>query len=160
MSTVPPRATSRPRMSAEDIKRNAVYLRDKLEPKYHHFFDHLCEQASAVSETAPKCEDCGFTLTRGVLDRSGQEWSCAVCSKAGIRMSENKRLRAELEAARSARVTLAPNVAGRDFYELCQQYRHSKEMMPYGVPNTVQAFKNLQEYITTGKLPWPSYEDV
>lgn len=54
---------------------------------------------------------------------------------------------------------MAPNVDGRDFYELCQQYRHAKEIMPHpSLPNVVQAFNNLREYIKTGKLPWPSYE--
>ena len=55
-------------------------------------------------------------------------------------------------------VPLHPHVDGQDFYELCQQYRHSREMMPNGLFNTVQAFNNLREYIKTGKLPWPSYE--
>lgn len=67
-----------------------------------------------------------------------------------------------IEAAtelRSRYVSRAPNVDGRDFYELCQAYRHSKEIMPHpSMPNTVQAFANLQEYIKTGKLPWESYE--
>ena len=57
-----------------------------------------------------------------------------------------------------ARRTVAPDVDGRDFYELCQQYRHAQEMMPYGMPNVVQCFDNLREYIKTGKLPWPSYQ--
>ena len=56
-------------------------------------------------------------------------------------------------------VTLHPNVDGQDFYELCQQYRHSKEIMPLpSIPNTVQAFDNLRRYIKTGALPWASYE--
>lgn len=56
------------------------------------------------------------------------------------------------------RRTVAPDVDGRDFYELCQQYRHSREIVPHGHVNTVQAFDNLREYIKTGKLPWPSYQ--
>lgn len=57
------------------------------------------------------------------------------------------------------RVTVAPNVDGQDFYELCQAYRHSKEISLHpSMPNTVQAFNNLREYIKAGKLPWPSYE--
>ena len=57
------------------------------------------------------------------------------------------------------RATVAPNVDGQNFYELCQQYRHSKELMSHpSLPNTVQTFNNLREYIKTGKLPWPSYE--
>ena len=57
-------------------------------------------------------------------------------------------------------VRSAPNVDGRDFYELCQEYRHSKEIMPHpSLPNTVRAFDNLRDYIKTGKLPWLSYED-
>ena|SRR5690348_2122484 len=71
-------------------------------------------------------------------------------------------LRAAWDAALAQsekRRTVAPHVDGRDFYELCQQYRHSKEIMPHpSLPNTVQAFNNLREYIKTGKLPWPSYE--
>lgn len=47
----------------------------------------------------PTCDDCGFELARGELDRSGQSWWCPVCAKAGIRLEENKRLRAELAAA-------------------------------------------------------------
>lgn len=58
--------------------------------------------AAPSSIEAPKCEDCGFTQIRGELDRSGQSWWCPVCAKAGIRMAENKRLRAELEAAKSS----------------------------------------------------------
>ena|SRR3990167_1328122 len=51
------------------------------------------------------------------------------------------------------------NLDGQDFYELCQQYRHSKDIPPHpSLPNVVQAFDNLREYIKTGKLPWPSYE--
>ena len=51
------------------------------------------------------------------------------------------------------------NLDGQDFYELCQQYRHSNEIPPHpSLPNVVQAFDNLREYIKTGKLPWPSYE--
>lgn len=54
---------------------------------------------------------------------------------------------------------LHPNVDGQDFYELCQQYRYSREISPHpNTPNTVQAFNNLREYIKTGWLPWPSYE--
>jgi hypothetical protein len=64
------------------------------------------------------------------------------------------------EAPRSERrAHVAPHVDGQDFYELCQEYRHSKELSPRPkVPNTVQAFDNLRAYIKTGKLPWPSYE--
>lgn len=70
------------------------------------------------------------------------------------------RARAIFDQAVSAPTrTVAPHVDGQDFYELCQQYRHAKEMMPFGVPNATQAFNNLREYIKTGKLPWPSYEE-
>lgn len=61
-------------------------------------------------------------------------------------------------AISAAQQTVAPNVDGRDFYELCQTYRHSKELMPYGTPNTVQAFNDLRGYVKTGRLPWPSYD--
>lgn len=55
----------------------------------------------APSQTGtPKCEDCGFAMARGELDRSGQEYFCPVCAKAGIRMAENKRLREELSQAK------------------------------------------------------------
>lgn len=63
-----------------------------------------------------------------------------------------------LAAPLSEQRTLAPHVDGQDFYELCQSYRHSRELMPNGLPNTVQAFNDLRTYIKTGKLPWPSYE--
>jgi hypothetical protein len=56
---------------------------------------------------------------------------------------------------------VAPNVDGQDFYELCQTYRHSKEIAPHpSLRNTVQAFNDLREYIKTGWLPWPSYESA
>lgn len=44
------------------------------------------------------------------------------------------------------------DVEGRDFYELCQQYRCAQ-------PDPIPAWENLKRYITTGELPWPSYED-
>jgi len=57
------------------------------------------------------------------------------------------------------RVPLSPNVDGQDFYELCQAYRHSQEIAPHpNLPNTVQAFNAIRDYIKTGRLPWPSYE--
>ena len=40
----------------------------------------------------------------------------------------------------------------RDFYELCQQYRHQKI-------DAATEFELIKEYIRTGKLPWPSYEE-
>lgn len=39
----------------------------------------------------------------------------------------------------------------RDFYELCQQYRHCQ-------PDAGPYFEAIKEYLRTGKLPWPSYE--
>ena len=43
-------------------------------------------------------------------------------------------------------------VSGRDFYELCQQYRHSVI--------GAQEFEAIQQYLIRGILPWPSYEIV
>ncbi len=45
-----------------------------------------------------------------------------------------------------------PNLESRDFYELCQQYR----TCPVDAANEFEAIK---EYIRSGKLPWPSYEE-
>lgn len=59
----------------------------------------------------------------------------------------------------ATRATLAPNVDGRNFYELCQQYRHAREIERPGRPNAVQAFNNLREYIKTGALPWEPYDE-
>jgi len=46
-----------------------------------------------------------------------------------------------------------PSVDGRDFYELCQQYRHAKH-------DPVSEFDAIREYVRSGKLPWASYEIV
>lgn len=54
---------------------------------------------------------------------------------------------------RTSSATHAPNVDGRDFYELCQQYRHARH-------DPIVEFTALQNYILTGELPWPSYEDA
>lgn len=56
------------------------------------------------------------------------------------------------KADRSSGPTGAPNVDGRDFYELCQQYRWERL-------DPVPQFEALKEYIRSGKLPWPSYEE-
>jgi len=40
----------------------------------------------------------------------------------------------------------------RNFYELCQEYRWEKG-------DAAERFEAIKEYILTGKLPWPSYED-
>ena len=45
----------------------------------------------------------------------------------------------------------AVQMDGRDFYELCQQYRHAKH-------DPVTEFTAIKEYIATGRLPWPSYD--
>jgi hypothetical protein len=42
-------------------------------------------------------------------------------------------------------------VDGRNFYELCQQYRHARH-------DPVAEFDAIRNYIKTGRLPWPSYE--
>jgi hypothetical protein len=66
---------------------------------------------------------------------------------------------AAVNAAQRAEA-VAPNVEGRDFYELCQAYRHAPDGIPRhpSLPNAVVAFASLKEYLKTGKLPWPSYE--
>jgi hypothetical protein len=68
--------------------------------------DALCDLAlkglQVEARNSPKCEDCGFRMARGDSDRSGQEWWCPVCAQAGIRLAENKRLRAEAAAMREA----------------------------------------------------------
>lgn len=45
------------------------------------------------------------------------------------------------------------NLEGRDFYELCQQYRHAKH-------DPVKEFEAIKEWIRTGALPWPSYDEI
>ena len=40
----------------------------------------------------------------------------------------------------------------RDFYELCQQYRHERI-------DAAPQFEAIKKYILTGELPWPSYEE-
>jgi len=41
---------------------------------------------------------------------------------------------------------------GRDFFELCQQYRHA-------TGTGAVEFEYIRRYLLTGKLPWPTYED-
>lgn len=84
---------------------------------HDHYADHKKFQemlkaspSTSPGEATPKCEDCGFALARGELDRSGQEWWCPVCAKAGMRMEENKRLREQLAQAQ-ARVAEAEKIA-------------------------------------------------
>jgi ABC-type phosphate transport system auxiliary subunit len=48
---------------------------------------------------------------------------------------------------------VAKDLDGRDFYELCQQYRHERHD-----PQVSIAFERLKDYIKTGRLPWPSYD--
>ena len=47
-------------------------------------------------------------------------------------------------------MTLAEKLETRDFYELCQQYRHSLI--------GADEFNAIRDYIKTGNLPWPSYD--
>ena len=86
------------------------------------------------------------------------EWSIGEESKAAWKQFVEGFQSGRLLVSETGRSTVAPNVDGQDFYELCQAYRHSKEIMPYGMRNTVQAFNDLRYYIKTGALPWPSYE--
>lgn len=44
------------------------------------------------------------------------------------------------------------SVDGRDFYELCQQYRHARH-------DPVAEFDAIRDYIKHGQLPFPSYEE-
>ncbi len=41
----------------------------------------------------------------------------------------------------------------RDFYELCQEYRHAPV-------DAAPQFEAIKTYIRTGALPWPSYEEA
>jgi hypothetical protein len=51
------------------------------------------------------------------------------------------------------------NVESRDFYELCQRYRHSQEHFPHGLTPT-QTFEDLKEYIRSGTTPWKESYDA
>jgi len=59
---------------------------------------------------------------------------------------------AEMASAFAVSAMAAPNFDGRDFYELCQQYRHARH-------DPVVEFAAIIQYAQTGALPWPSYED-
>lgn len=56
------------------------------------------------------------------------------------------------EPGSSALSATRPSFEGRDFYELCQQYRHARH-------DPVAEYAAIIRYIKTGKLPWPSYEE-
>ena len=86
-----------------------------------------------------------------LIERHAVNW-------ADTRLMMDAWLQARAPRAEVVPLRVAPDVDGRDFYELCQQYRHSREMTPHGMPDTVQAFGNLRDYIKTGRLPWPSYQ--
>lgn len=43
------------------------------------------------------------------------------------------------------------NVDGRDFYELCQDYRWERG-------DGGAKFEAIKKYLLTGELPWPSYD--
>ena len=58
---------------------------------------------------------------------------------------------AALRAEVDAQGTFTPNLEGRDFYELCQQYRHARI-------DAAAEFGALRQYLRDGTLPWPSYE--
>jgi hypothetical protein len=50
------------------------------------------------------------------------------------------------------------NLNGRNFYELCQRYRHSKDGT--GMPGPAECFEDIKKYIRTGELPFPAYEEL
>jgi hypothetical protein len=53
----------------------------------------------------------------------------------------------------------AINVESRDFYELCQRYRHSQEWFPHGLTPS-RTFEDIKKYIRCGETPWKeSYDD-
>ena len=56
-------------------------------------------------------------------------------------------------------MNLEQKLESRDFYELCQEYRHSQEGRE-GMPTPGECFENLKKYILTGELPWPSFEEA
>jgi hypothetical protein len=78
-----------------------------------------------------------------------------ICEAAGVRRTEGGRLPVAkiVNKLRSTDQSATPsiNVGGRDFYELCQQYRWAKH-------DPLAEFAALQEYVKTGKLPWPSLD--
>jgi hypothetical protein len=46
---------------------------------------------------------------------------------------------------------LEKRLNSRDFYELCQEYRHTRL-------DAASQFEAIKTYLLTGKLPWPSYQ--
>lgn len=47
---------------------------------------------------------------------------------------------------------LEKRLESRDFYELCQEYRWVKV-------DAAPQFAAIKQYLLTGALPWPSYEE-
>ena len=66
----------------------------------------------------------------------------------------NVNTQAEIRASvyKSALESVADRLERRDFYELCQEYRHTPL-------DAAQQFEAIKSYILTGALPWPSYEE-
>ena len=48
-------------------------------------------------------------------------------------------------------IGLKDKLERRDFYELCQQYRHAQH-------DPVAEFEAIKNFLMTGELPWPSYD--
>ena len=46
---------------------------------------------------------------------------------------------------------LAEKLSSRDFYELCQEYRHTPV-------DAAKQFEAIKAYLRDGTLPWPSYD--
>jgi hypothetical protein len=70
-------------------------------------------------------------------------------------------LAGELRRLESSQPPEAPaiNVESRDFYELCQRYRHSQEWFPHGLTPS-RTFEDIKKYIRCGETPWKeSYDD-
>jgi hypothetical protein len=78
--------------------------------------------------------------------RYSREWLIWLCDQA-------------LKAMTPQPEAPAINVESRDFYELCQRYRHSQEWFPHGLTPS-RTFEDIKKYIRCGETPWKeSYDD-
>lgn len=133
-------------------------------------FEAMAERIRAGEEYYSVLDDYGFqvkpspgarhidrsdavNLARNVLDT---DKAIGGITDKGVKALAEAVLRMDEYISKLAPEARRVDVESRDFYELCQRYRFSKEWI---APGTVKCFEDLKRYITTGELPWPSYEE-
>jgi hypothetical protein len=93
-----------------------------------------------------------FNYLLNALEEAAQAGEPA---KYGYGERRRKLLEYVANLERKAQPPEAPaiNVESRDFYELCQRYRHSQEWYPHGLTPS-QTFEDIKRYVRCGAIPW------